>query len=325
MIRCVCVRVFAIACVLLHIAHAHAQSSERVAVSAHDPALIAALGDALAPLQVTAVDDAAPTSIGDLTAASRRLVDREHTRAAIWLISDGGVTTLVAYDRGADRVLVRTVPYATPLDDAQAAVAARSARAMLRALRVDEEAEARPMIVGEGPVAPEPVVEQLATSAGFAVRVGSPGRDANGELALGAIWRPSQLGVAIDLSLALASDLRAGMFEGTIGDRSLGVVARLPLVVARDLTFAASGGMALHAIRFAGDTPMRTIADWHFDPAARVGATLGYEFRDGIDIGLSLSTDYLLRRQRYEVEGEEVIVMPGLQLAAGIGLTIRIL
>lgn len=320
-------RVVAIACVVLHIAGARAAWAEKVVVAGRDAALVAALGDALAPQHVIAVEDAAPESIGELTAASRHLVARENAAAAIWLIHDGTITTLIAYDRAADRVLVRTVPYTPPLDDAQAAVTARSARAMLRALAVDEESLPQPAAIPVVVAAPrtEPATPQLATMAGLGARFGAPGTTSSAQLMLAVIWRPTKFGVALDLSMGFAPDVRGTNFEGSIGDRSMAAVARLPLVVAPATTIALSGGIAVHALRFAGETPMRTIVDWKLDPAARVGATGSYAFRDGVAIGLAVSADYLLQRQRYEVEGEEILVMTPFQLMAAISLTIQVL
>src|SRR6202042_3183731 len=97
----------------------------------------AELRDALLPADIAIVVVDAPTpTLGDVTSASRVLVDREHATGAIWWIAGSAGSTLVTYDRGVDRVLVRTVAFATPLDAAQSAEAARMARTMLRALRV---------------------------------------------------------------------------------------------------------------------------------------------------------------------------------------------
>lgn len=318
-------RILAIACVIVHIAGGRVAWAQNVVVGGRDAALVAALGDALAPQQVIAVEDPAPPSVGELTATSRHVVARENAAAAIWLIHDGTITTLVAYDRHADRVLVRTVPYTPPLDDAQAAVTARSARAMLRALAVDEESVRQPAPTAVVAPQTEPTTPTFATMAGLGARFGSPGTTSNALLTLAVIWRPRTLGVALDLAMGFAPDVSGSNFEGSIGDRSFAAVARLPLEVAPATTIAVSGGVAVHALRFAGETPMRTIVDWKFDPAARLGAIASYAFRDGVEIGLAVSADYLLRRQRYEVEGQEILVMKPFQLMTAISLTIQVL
>jgi len=329
-VACRGVRVFVCAALLLAVATASAApASDDVVVAVRDRALVEALGDALAPAKVIAVDDVAPSAIGDLTAASRLLVEREHTGAAIWLVEQGGTTTLVAYDRDADRVLVRPIAYTTPLSNLHAAVIARSARAMLRALRVEAQTE-QPAGAAPPPVvavrAPSAVPsELLATTAGLAVRAGAPGNAAIPELCLGAIWRPAAPGLMVDLALAPSSELAGTMFTGSVGDRSLGVVARVPLRAIARVRLAAFGGVAIHAVRLGGNIADRAIADWRFDPAVRVGAVASYAVRNKIDVGFSVSTDNLLRRQRYEVEGEQLVVMQRLQVAAGILVILRVM
>ncbi len=161
----------------------------------------------------------------------------------------------------------------------QAAVIVRSARAMLRALAVDEESLPGPVPIAVV-VTPqtEPATPQLATMAGVGARFGSPGTTSSALLTLAVIWRPRTLGIALDLAIGLAPDISGTNFEGSIGDRSFAAVARVPLFAAPATTIAFSGGVAVHALRFAGATPMRTIVDWKLDPAARLGAATSYAF-----------------------------------------------
>jgi hypothetical protein len=307
--------------------HAYAAADDAVVVAGKDRALIAALGDALAPTRVIAVDDEAPTAIGGLAAASRQIVEREHTRSAVWLISDGTSTTLVAYDREVDRVLIRPLPYPVPLSEENAAVTARSARTMLRALaETPSPAVTAPAAVAIAPPPPVIVSQQLlATHAGFAVRVGAPGSTATAELALGAIWRPRSFGIAVTATLAPASALRGQMFDGDIGDRSIALAARFPLAVSPRIAIAGLAGGSLHAIRFAGMGPTRPIRDWRFDPALYVRVEGAYALTKALDVGVAVAMDNLLRRQRYEVEGEEIVVMKRLQVAGGVFLSLRVL
>src|SRR5258706_15869550 len=110
-----------------------AESAEAIALASADPALTAAVRDALAPAGMTIVstDDSAPSSIAEIATASRTLTDRAHARAAIWIAAAPTGSTLVVYDRGVDRSLVRELPYAPPFSASQAAEAARTVRPML--------------------------------------------------------------------------------------------------------------------------------------------------------------------------------------------------
>jgi hypothetical protein len=331
------VRRLAAAFVVLGLTNALADPpSEDVVMAGGDGALLAALVDVLAPAQVIAVDDSPPISIGDLTVASKRVVQRENTRAALWLVADDAGATLVAYDRFADRVLVRSLAYPAPLSAANAASAARSARAMLRTLRLDGEVRSReerwpraPPGATESPVPAREALrsapERFGTMAGLAVRIAAPGNDAAGELSFGAMWRRSALGLTVDFALAPAATLRTSMFEGSIADRSAAVTARYAASVSPRVRIGAFGGLALHAIHFRGDTPERQIADWRFDPALRFGGLASYALYDGVDLAIAVSVDSLLRRQRYEVEGQEVVTMARLQGATGLTLVFWLL
>src|SRR5438309_4014343 len=141
----VVVRLAVVVVLACAVAPAAAQPTAAVALASADPSFHAALAAALAPNGTAVIDsDAAPPSLGDLTAGSRELADREHAAGTVWLIAGPNGSTLVAYDRTADRVLVRELPYSLPLAATQAAEAARMTRTMLRALRAMPEAEQTP-------------------------------------------------------------------------------------------------------------------------------------------------------------------------------------
>ena len=127
------------------VAPAAAQPTQAVALASADPSFHDALAAALAPTGTSVIDaDATPPALGDLTAGSRALADREHATGTVWLIAGPSGSTLVAYDRAVDRVLVRELPYTTPLSATQAAEAARMTRTMLRTLHAMPESEQAP-------------------------------------------------------------------------------------------------------------------------------------------------------------------------------------
>ncbi len=194
---------------------------EVVVVASSEATFRAALQDALAPtgMEVVAVGDE-PPSVAELSVTARAIADREHASSTVWLIAAADKTTLVAYDRDVDRVLVREVPYVIPLTAAQAAEIARMARTMLRALRVTPEldlplprvAEARVErsrvdvpAVARVDVAPIVRVGQLAISGGGGVRVGAAANDAGIDGRLGVCSGSVSAGLADGVCLALAS------------------------------------------------------------------------------------------------------------------------
>lgn len=306
---------------------AHAQPA-RVAVATTDRTLVAALADAVFPsgMVVLPVDDIPPAAIGELTATSRAVAAREGAAAVIWLLPEAEGATLVAYDRRVDRVLVRPLPYAPPLTAARAAETARAARTMLRALTLSEEPEPQPPATPPAIVAPAPRPwPNVVGVAGFGGRYGRLGEDGVIEVQLAAAWRPDALGVVAMASLSPAATLTNPAFMGDVSDNSFALAARMPFAVAPRIGVAGFAGPALHAVRVAGTLGAERVSALRFDPALRVGATGAYAVTDRIDVGLAITMDSLLRRQRYEVPGGQVLVMPRLQVSVGLQIAVRIL
>ncbi len=306
---------------------------DRVVVAASDRVLVSALGDAFAPSGtiVIAVSDTPPAAISELTTMSRTVAEREHAGAVVWLLVDQEGATLVAYDRKVDRVLVRPLPYAPPLSAAGAAETARAARTMLRALAIADEPE-RPVVVVAPPdtatvtvpVAPRPW-SNISALAGFGGRYGRLGEDGVVEIQLAAVWRPDALGVVAMTSLSPRASLSNPAFMGNVSDDSFALAARIPFAINPKIGVAGLAGPALHAVRVDGTQGAEEVSALRFDLAFRVGAGGAYAVSDRIDVGLGVSMDTLLRRQRYEVAGGQVLVMPRLQVSVGLQIAVRLL
>ena len=317
--------------VLVHAGVAHA---ERVVVATMDRVLVAALADAFTPvgLAVVQIADAAPATIGELATMSRTVAEREHADAVIWLVTDTQGATLVAYDRSVDRVLVRPLPYAPPLSATRAAETARAARTMLRALQLSEEPEPRPPpdVIVEKPVPYEPPQvarpgANVVALAGFGGRYGRLGEDGVIEMQLAAAWRPDALGVIAMASLSPQASLSSPSFMGQVSDNSFAVAARIPFAIAPRIAVAGLAGPALHAVRVEGTLGAEQVSALRFDAALRIGAAGAYALTDRLDVGLLVSMDTLLKRQRYEVTGGQVLTMPRLQVSLGLQISVRVL
>ena len=308
------------------------QQPTRVVVATTDRVLLGALADALFPagMIVMQVDDAAPAAIGELTATSRTVAEREGAGAVVWLLVETSGTTLVAYDHSVDRVLVRPLPYAPPMSATQAAETARAARTMLRALKIPDDGEPeRPAVVevpitATQPAAPRPW-SNIAAFVGFGGRYGRLGEDGVAEAQLAAVWRPDALGVVAMASLSPQASLSSPSFMGNVSDNSFAVAARIPFTIAPRIAVAGLAGPAFHAVRVEGTLGAETVSALRFDAAFRVGVMGGYAVTDRLDVGLSISMDTLLKRQRYEVMGGQVLVMPRLQVSVGLLISVRVL
>lgn len=313
---------------------------ETVVVASSDESFRAALSDALTPtgMQVIATADE-PPSVAELSITARQIAEREGATSTVWLIVTPDKTTLVVYDRDVDRVLVREVPYSTPLDPAKAAEIARMARSMLRALRVSPEVDLPPPRVEEARIVRAqaaatiiaPVSVSAARASTFAVasavslRVGGAASDAGLDGRISLLWRPDGLGVGLHASLATRGELSTTQFMGTVADDSIGVTAHYPVITGPNVHMLAAGGFALHAIEVEGAIDNEPAHDRRFDPAVRVGMTANYEVGRNVDIGIGVSADALLRRQRYASGMDQVLVVPRVQLTTGLIVTFRVM
>ncbi|HEY5925371.1 MAG TPA: hypothetical protein VIV11_26990 [Kofleriaceae bacterium] len=303
---------------------AYAQPGEQiVVVISADAAFTSALDDALSPggMDVISLGALATPSSTELTGRSRELADQQRANATVWLMPALAGATLVAYDRTVDRLLVRELPYGLPLAAPQAAEAARMIRTMLRALRLtnDSDVTPPPPIVPAGPPPP-----WLAASVGIGAWFAAPGNDSALAASFAIAYRPHGLGVALTGVLSPAADLMNVTFEGQVRDIVLGAEARKALQFAPDVYVTPAAGMTLHVIRLTGAYSGGEIASNRFDPALRVGVTAGYALPRGLDVGLTVSADCLLRRQKYVLASEEILVVPRLQIVTGLFVGLRL-
>jgi hypothetical protein len=298
-------------------------AGEIVVVVGQDAQFAAALGDALAPAAITQTHGE-PPSLGDLPARSREIADRAQASATIWLVPSGAGTTLVSYDRGADRVLVRELPYAPPFTGAQAAEAARIVRTMLRALREAPEVDRGPP--PPPPPAPPPMPPEPRLSAGLGAGVWLAAPAASGAVTgtITVAWRPHGLGIAATAAIAPSADVMSATFSGQVRDVAVAVEVRNAIRLAPPWRITPAFGVAVHAIHVSGGVVGGDELDSRrYDPALRSGLTLGYEL-PAFDVGLAVSADCLLRRQRYEAASEEILVVPRVQAMAGLVIGIRL-
>jgi hypothetical protein len=307
-------------------------AADTLLVISDDPAFRSAVVTAVAPDQMSVrVADVPTPSLETIAQASRDASQREHADAAAWLLAAGQGATLIVYDRNVDRVLVRSLPYTGKLDAAQAAEAARITRTMLRALRVvDDAAPARPPPSPKPPIVmvaappPPPAPTRLAIDLDGGVRVRGPGATATPVGTLGVIWRPDQLGVALAVRYAPPAELD-GMFVGEISDHSIAALARLPLHAAPRIDVIATAGLAVHRIVLEGTLDGMTQDDHRLDPAARIGVAGSVALNPTIGLGISMSADWLLRRQTYETTTTTILTVPVIQVGFGVVLIARIL
>jgi hypothetical protein len=308
--------------VLVSATTAGAEQREPIVLVGADAAFSDALDDAVLPagMSVVAVGMLDAPSLADLAGRSRELADQRGASATVWLLPASVGATLVTYDRKVDRLLVRELPYALPLSATQAAEAARMVRTMLRAMRVEGDSDTTPP-----PVVPiSPPAPWLAASIGGAAWFAPPGADRAPAATLTIAWRPRRLGVAVSGVLAPSAEVTSGSFQGEVRDIVVAAEARYALAFAPGLHVVPGAGMALHVVRLAGAFGPGELESLRFDPAIRLGVTGVYGIAPGIDIGVAVSADCLLLRQKYEIASSEILVVPRLQIVTGVFVGLRL-
>lgn len=325
----------ALVMLLLIAGRAHGAPTDAIVLASAEPTLQAALREMLAPagIQVVFAPDVAAPALLEIAGASRELADRENASATVWLVFSADGATLVAYDRSVDRVLLRPLPAATlPLSTAQAEEASRMVRTMLRALRITPDSNLPPPHPVEAAIvraraadAETAVIEihaprpRIALEVGAGARVRGPGDATTPAATIALLVRPNQLGLAVTAQLTPGSDVSGSGVMARISDEALALTVRHVLPIASTVTFASSGGVALHRVRLRGTAGGGADVDQeHFDPAVRVGAAASYALSPILEVGVGLSADCLLRRQKYDAGPDEVVSVPLVQLTAGV-------
>lgn len=309
-----------------------AACAEPIALVSDDAAMHTALVDAG---DVVTVDVEKPPAVGELAAASRAIADRLNASVTVWLIPSGtSSTSLVTYDRGSDRVIVRDLPYALPLDAARATEAARIMRTMLRSMRTPDVGEGNGTQAASGGKASigvaggagasglvAPREPQFAFDLGGGVWVAAPGAIANPVVTATAAWRPHALGAAVQATFGPAAELEMSSFRGDVRDVVIAGLVRNALTLSSaDLRIVPAAGAALHILHVAGDT----LDSRRFDPALRVGMAVLRALPRDLEVGLDVSADCLLVRQKYQAGTEEILAVPRVQIVAAVVIGIRL-
>jgi hypothetical protein len=246
----------------------------------------------------------------------------------VWLLPASAGATLVTYDRNIDRLLVRELPYPSPLSAPQAAEAARMVRTTLRALRVAHESEQLPApvaIVAPPPPPPPPPPPWLGISIGGGAWFSAPAETSTLAGSVTAVWRPHGLGIALTGAFAGEARVMTPVFVGHVRDVPAAVEARKAFELLPRLRLAPGAGLAWHAISLRGElVDGAAVESRSYNPAIRVGATGLYSLPRNVDVGFAVSVDCLLVRQRYEAGTQEFLTIPRMQVLTHFIVGVRL-
>jgi len=90
---------------------------------------------------------------------------------------------------------------------------------------------------------------------------------------------------------------------------------RRALRLASDVWATPGLGLSLHSLVLAGAfSGGADVESRRYNAAAHTGITTTVELPYALDVGLGVSADVLLQRQRYEAGSEQILIVPRIQL-----------
>lgn len=268
------------------------------------------------------------------------IADREQANGVVWISSDtSGETALWVYDADEKRVASRPLRKTPPFDDATNAAIALSIKTLLRLTSIAPPAErfgSLPPSMSVQAPAPEP---STASPPPPAPR--EPSHPVAVEITTGARFAQT------DAAVAEARATIGGFFSS--GHASFGLEASLgpgiavdsPAFHARetDATFALHGRYRFDANRFFvlpelgagghlelvdGAYASGGVHTLRLDPSLDVGATAGWSLSSHSYVGLHASGSWLLRWQRFRVDGVEVFGGSPIIVDVGVRLGVEL-
>ena len=304
-----------VAVAVSRVSHAEEAEDPTIVVVAGDAAFEEAVRDALVVRRVQAIGALPSPPLAELAAESRRIADTYSAIATVWLSPASGGATIVTYDRTADRFLVRELAYALPLTPTQAAEAARMVRTMLRALHSDDD-NAIVRSVGPQPIQPAPIHEpRFSAGLGVGAWFSAPEAYATPQMTVTLAWRPRGIGAAVTATFAPAAEVMTTSFAGDVRDIVVAAEIRRALRLAPGVWATPGLGLSLHSLVLAGAfSGGADVESRRYDAAAHTGITTTVELPYALDVGLGVSADVLLQRQRYEAGSERILIVPRVQL-----------
>jgi hypothetical protein len=309
---------------------ATAVADERTVVLVSSDAQVqAAMAAAAASSGWTIVRGRAEAGQGTTASAARDLVEAQDAGAAVWLVSgDRQTTTLYVYDRKADRLLVRALPYGAPYSEAQAAEVARTSRGMLRSLRGEPDVPDPPPVIAVELGPPPPPEPRLGVEVAVGLRA-SGELGAVPELRLGVSWRLRWLEVAVVLDAAPDAEIPGGRFKGEVSDSGLAIVARYPVPLGEQLAIRPGVGLVGHLVAVkgvqSGGGGGAIIDDSRLLPGVRAQVQVDWRLARRVAVGAVVAVDLGLTSPTYEADGMLAYSPDRARFFVGVGISLGLL
>lgn len=319
----------AIAVAILAVATpARAQNNRRIVVAGADGALVPALRAALEPwaLELVTVDEDPGTAMPAAAQRARAIALAHDARAVVWVSGDAAGHALWVYDVADDRVDARPLASAPPYDEPTAAAIALSTKTLLLHSAVAPD-ELR--LVPRGARAPTPRRVRFTSTASAHVRR-TEAASVETRLGFGVWWWPEALddraGFAVHAAAGPGTALDDPAFVGRFTAVTAGALAGYDVALGGGVRLVPQLGASVHWTALDGAVLDRglTVHVSRANPSLDAAVELRRELVAGVGLGVRVSMSYMLRSQRYLVDGEPILDLPSVELDAAIVLDLPI-
>ena len=291
-----------------------------------DPALLAALNDALAPWSVALETGGGPCPLGVSGAvrASRELAEAHEARVVVCVLVEDGRARLWAYDSALDRVLERALPSLPPFDEPTAAAIALTVKTLLRQSTLAPESERVGIVEAPRPLSPRQREWAVEISAGVLALHTDPA-DAEPRFGLALGWWPRALSGLLGVTVGARIGPGIGLSESGVEARWTGTWVTVGLRGRAYVDIVAlGGGLDLGArISTFGSTERGS-----GDSTSAIGGALcvmawgeaGVRLDPAVLIGLRLGAAIAAPTTTYEARGSATLSESALAVASELVL-----
>lgn len=267
------------------------------------------------------------------------VAEREHANGVVWISTDtNGETALWVYDAEQRRVSSRPLHKSPPFDDATAAAIALSVKTLLRLTTIAPPAErfgAAPSIAPSAPPAessapttsppPAPAPShQIALEVTLGARFAqTDAAVAEPRATIGGFYSFGKVSLGLEASLGPGVAVDSTVFHARETDATFALHARARLGSDR-LVVLPELGPGAHVEIVDGAYASGGVHTLRLDPAIDLGGTLAYALSSRAYVGIHASASWLLRWQRFEVDGARVLGGSPIVVDTGLRLGVEL-
>lgn len=305
-----------------------------------------ALTTALEPwhLEIVAGDAPAPkAAMPRAQTEAKAIAERLGASGVVWISAADDERALFVFDGETDLVISQSLASTLPFDPPSAAAAALSVKTLLRSSHVAPVSErigaeaappppppaptaSEPPRVPDADVAPRPREELLPPiriELGGGARAIADDVDARIDAGASVFFGPARrwgVGLVVHGGPGLGVD--GDRFRGRFDELAASPSLRLRLPLGGPIVLEPRAGVTLHATSIDGVAvaTARAAKESRLDGSVDAGAVLDVMVGRATSVGLALDAAYVLRWQRYLVDGASVLELHPFQAAVGLRL-----